>query len=136
LPPIGARRDRPRVYRRTVTRRDASLLLLLSAIWGSSFLFISLGVDELEPSVVVLGRLLAGLAVLLPLVAGMIWMGVYPTPFLERADVTLTALIETVERKSAQTFFPLSIEDRPAAPADAAGSSVAAAGAGAAQPRE
>jgi drug/metabolite transporter (DMT)-like permease len=70
LPPIGARRDRPRVYRRTVTRRDASLLLLLSAIWGSSFLFISLGVDELEPSVVVLGRLLAGLAVLLPLVAG------------------------------------------------------------------
>jgi NADH-quinone oxidoreductase subunit M len=76
------------------------------------------------------------IAVLMPLVAGMIWMGVYPKPFLERADVTLTALIETVERKSAQTFFPLSIEERPAAPADAAGSSVAAAGAGAAQPRE
>jgi drug/metabolite transporter (DMT)-like permease len=58
------------LYRHTVTRRDAALLLLLSAIWGSSFLFISLGVDELEPSVVVVGRLLAGLAVLLPLAAG------------------------------------------------------------------
>jgi len=46
------------------------LLLLLSAIWGSSFLFIKLGVDELEPSVVVLGRLLAGGLVLLPLLVG------------------------------------------------------------------
>ena len=37
-----------------MSRRDALLLLLLSAIWGSSFLFIKLGVDVLEPSVVVL----------------------------------------------------------------------------------
>ncbi len=35
---------------RHVSRRDLGLLLLLSAIWGSSFLFIKLGVDELEPS--------------------------------------------------------------------------------------
>jgi drug/metabolite transporter (DMT)-like permease len=52
-----------------VTRRDTLLLLLLSAIWGSSFLFIKLGVDVLEPSVVVLGRLVFGalfLAMLLP----------------------------------------------------------------------
>ena len=48
-----------------VTRRDALLLLLLSAIWGSSFLFIKLGVDELEPSVVVLGRLVFGALLLL-----------------------------------------------------------------------
>ena len=53
-----------------VTRRDSLLLLLLSAIWGSSFLFIKLGVEELEPSVVVLGRLVAGAAVLVPLLAG------------------------------------------------------------------
>jgi drug/metabolite transporter (DMT)-like permease len=53
-----------------VSRRDAILLLVLSAIWGSSFLFIKLGVDELEPSVVVLGRLLVGVLVLLPLLAG------------------------------------------------------------------
>ena len=52
-----------------MSRRDALLLLLLSAIWGSSFLFIKLGVDVLEPSVVVLGRLVCGglfLAALLP----------------------------------------------------------------------
>jgi len=53
-----------------VTRRDTLLLLALSAIWGSSFLFIKVGVDTLEPSVVVLGRLVVGTAVLLPLLAG------------------------------------------------------------------
>jgi drug/metabolite transporter (DMT)-like permease len=53
-----------------MSRRDAALLLLLSAIWGSSFMFIKLGVDELEPSVVVLGRLVVGALVLLPLVHG------------------------------------------------------------------
>lgn len=53
-----------------MTRRDILLLLLLSAIWGSSFLFIKLGVDALEPSVVVLGRLVVGVAVLVPLLAG------------------------------------------------------------------
>ncbi len=53
-----------------MSRHAALLLLLLSAIWGSSFLFIKLGVDELEPSVVVLGRLVVGLLVLLPLTVG------------------------------------------------------------------
>src|SRR4029450_7086673 len=50
-----------------MSRRDAALLLVLSAIWGSSFMFISLGVDEVEPSVVVLGRTVVGTLVLLPL---------------------------------------------------------------------
>jgi drug/metabolite transporter (DMT)-like permease len=50
-----------------VSRRAALLLLLLSAIWGSSFMFIKLGVDELAPSVVVLGRVAIGVAVLLPI---------------------------------------------------------------------
>jgi drug/metabolite transporter (DMT)-like permease len=53
-----------------VSRRDLGLLVLLSAIWGSSFLFIKLGVDELEPAVVVLGRVLVGVLVLLPLLPG------------------------------------------------------------------
>lgn len=53
-----------------MSRRDTLLLVLLSAIWGASFLFIKVGVDELEPSVVVLGRLVVGGACLLPLVAG------------------------------------------------------------------
>ncbi len=49
-----------------MNRRSLALLLTLSAIWGSSFLFIKLGVDELEPAVVAFGRLVVGLAVLLP----------------------------------------------------------------------
>ena len=53
-----------------MSRRDLLLLLLLSAIWGSSFMFIRLGVDELEPSVVVLGRTVVGTLILLPLVVG------------------------------------------------------------------
>jgi drug/metabolite transporter (DMT)-like permease len=52
-----------------MSRRNAALLLVLSGIWGSSFLFIKLGVDELEPSVVALGRLVVGAAILLPLAA-------------------------------------------------------------------
>ncbi|CAN5843059.1 NADH-quinone oxidoreductase subunit M [soil metagenome] len=43
--------------------------------------------------------------VLAPLVAAMLWMGVYPKPFLERAQVSLTELIETVERRSSPTFL-------------------------------
>ena len=43
-----------------MSRRDLGLLLLLSSIWGASFLFIKLGVDELEPAVVVLGRTVVG----------------------------------------------------------------------------
>jgi len=52
-----------------VSRANLGLLLALSAIWGSSFLFIKLGVDELEPAVVAFGRLLVGVAILLPIAA-------------------------------------------------------------------
>jgi drug/metabolite transporter (DMT)-like permease len=51
-----------------VSRRDLGLLLALSAIWGSSFLFIKVAVEELEPAVVALGRLAVGFLVLLPIV--------------------------------------------------------------------
>ena len=53
-----------------MSRRDAALLLLLSAIWGSSFLLIKLGVDVLEPSVVALGRVVFGALLLLTLLPG------------------------------------------------------------------
>jgi NADH-quinone oxidoreductase subunit M len=43
------------------------------------------------------------IVVLAPLVAGMIWMGVYPKPFLERADVTITQLLQLVEAKTGGT---------------------------------
>lgn len=52
-----------------MSRANLGLLLALSAIWGSSFLFIKLGVDELEPAVVAFGRLLVGVAILLPIAA-------------------------------------------------------------------
>ena len=52
-----------------MSRNNAALLVVLSAIWGSSFLFIKLGVDELEPTVVALGRLFVGAAILLPIAA-------------------------------------------------------------------
>lgn len=51
-----------------MSRRDLGLLVALSAIWGSSFLFIKVGVEELEPAVVVSGRLVVGALVLLPVV--------------------------------------------------------------------
>jgi NADH-quinone oxidoreductase subunit M len=65
------------------------------------------------------------LVVLMPLVAGMLWMGVYPKPFLERAEVSLTELIETVERKSSPTLFPMSLNTQ--AVEEVAGGSAAAA---------
>jgi NADH-quinone oxidoreductase subunit M len=40
------------------------------------------------------------IAVLAPLVAGMLWMGVYPKPFLERTQTSVTVLIEAVESQS------------------------------------
>ncbi len=40
------------------------------------------------------------LAVLAPLLAAMIWMGVYPKPFLERMEVSLVQLLETVESRT------------------------------------
>lgn len=65
-----------------MSRRDVLLLLLLSAVWGSSFMFIKLGVDDVEPSVVVLGRLVVGVLVLLPFLAGRSGMGAVRTHFV------------------------------------------------------
>jgi len=58
------------VYGAEVTRRDALLLLVLSAIWGASFVFIKLGVDAFEPSVVAFGRLALGSVFLIALLPG------------------------------------------------------------------
>ena len=40
------------------------------------------------------------MAILVPLLAAMIWMGVYPKPFLERMEVSLVQLLETVESRT------------------------------------
>jgi drug/metabolite transporter (DMT)-like permease len=44
-------------------------MLLLAAIWGCSFLFISIGVRELHPAYLALGRVVAGALVLLIILA-------------------------------------------------------------------
>lgn len=55
--------------------------------------------------------------VLAPLVALMIWMGVYPKPFLERMEVSLTELLESVEQR--RSWAPPEITVAPAPPAGA-----------------
>jgi drug/metabolite transporter (DMT)-like permease len=48
------------------------MLLALAAIWGSSFMFIKVAVEEVTPGVVVFGRVLVATLVLLPAVPFMI----------------------------------------------------------------
>jgi drug/metabolite transporter (DMT)-like permease len=52
-----------------VTRRYVPLLLLLTCLWGSSFLFIEVALDDVEPSVLMTLRLLAAALVLVPAIA-------------------------------------------------------------------
>jgi len=52
-----------------VTHRYLPLLLLLTGLWGSSFLFIEIGLRELEPTTLITLRLLTAGLVLLPAVA-------------------------------------------------------------------
>ena len=47
-------------------RRDWTLLLILAAIWGSSYLFIKLGLEDLSASMVVLARIALGAVVVVP----------------------------------------------------------------------
>jgi drug/metabolite transporter (DMT)-like permease len=50
-----------------VTRRYWTLLLILASLWGASYLFIELGLEDLSPAMVVFGRTLLAGVVLLPL---------------------------------------------------------------------
>ena len=52
-----------------MTRRQVVLLLALSAIWGSSFMFIKVGLEGLEPSTLVAGRLVLAALTLVVIVA-------------------------------------------------------------------
>jgi drug/metabolite transporter (DMT)-like permease len=52
-----------------VTRRYLPPLLLLTGLWGSSFLFIEVALDDMQPSVLVALRLLAAALVLVPFLA-------------------------------------------------------------------
>jgi drug/metabolite transporter (DMT)-like permease len=48
--------------------RQWSLLVLLSLIWGGSFLFVAIGVKELPPVTIVLARVAIGAMILVPMV--------------------------------------------------------------------
>ncbi len=48
-------------------RRDWTLLLILAAIWGSSYMFITIGLRELSPAMIVFLRVALGAAVLVPI---------------------------------------------------------------------
>ncbi len=51
-----------------MSRRSWTMLLLVSAFWGSSYLFIKVSLDEgMAPGVIVFGRVALGALVLLPL---------------------------------------------------------------------
>ena len=52
-----------------MSRRHILMLLVLSAIWGSSFMFIKVGVRQLEPSTLVAGRLVLAALTLAVIVA-------------------------------------------------------------------
>lgn len=52
-----------------MSRRHLALLLLLSAIWGASFMLIKIGVRDLEPATLVFVRVALGAATLLPIAA-------------------------------------------------------------------
>ena len=52
-----------------MTRRYLPLLLLLTGLWGSSFLFIEIALEEVEPTVLISLRLLAAALVLVPFLA-------------------------------------------------------------------
>src|ERR1043166_6896295 len=55
---------RPAMRRSGVDRGSVTRFVALSAIWGSSFLFIKEALEGLAPAQIVLGRLLAGAIVL------------------------------------------------------------------------
>jgi NADH-quinone oxidoreductase subunit M len=65
------------------------------------------------------------LAVLAPLIAGMLWLGLYPKPVLERMETSLTALVRTVEQRSGPA---LSFEIETADPSETTTVESAAAG--------
>lgn len=51
-----------------MSRRHLLMLLALASIWGASFMLIKIGVRELEPSTLVLARVLLAMLTLLPIV--------------------------------------------------------------------
>jgi drug/metabolite transporter (DMT)-like permease len=80
-----------------MSRRQLAMLLVLSAIWGSSFMFIKVGVRQLEPSTLVAGRLLLAALTLVFIVAARTPIGVAVAAVRERiGSFLVVALLNSV----------------------------------------
>ena len=66
------------------------LLLLLAAIWGSSFMFIKIAVDELEPTTTMAGRLVLAA---IPLVAMLVLRHGWSKAWREMRKITKPAIV-------------------------------------------
>jgi drug/metabolite transporter (DMT)-like permease len=67
-----------------VARGYVPLLLVLSGIWGASFMFIEVAGRQLEPTTMMAARLLISAAVLVPVL--FVWMGARPALSALRAE--------------------------------------------------
>lgn len=94
-PPAGA----PASEFDAFTATDWGLLAAVAAVWGSSFLFIAIGLDHFEPALVTLLRLLFGTAVL----------AAFPGArrSIPRADLPHVALLGVVWMAAPLLLFPL-----------------------------
>ena len=79
-----------------MSRRHLLMLLVLSAIWGSSFMFIKVGVRELEPATLVFGRLLLAVITLALVVPQRMRISeAVATMRVELKPLAVTALLNT-----------------------------------------
>ena len=100
---------------------------LQHALWREAIALVEHGICDAETvDTVIKASFGRRLAVLGPLVAAMIWMGVYPKPFLERMEASLSELIESVEQRrapavSGSMFLPAGVTLPAEAPAEGEG---------------
>jgi drug/metabolite transporter (DMT)-like permease len=66
-----------------VARGYLPLLLVLSAIWGASFMFIEVADRQLQPTTMMAARLLVSAAVLVPVLSGLLAWARRPAPVPE-----------------------------------------------------
>jgi drug/metabolite transporter (DMT)-like permease len=78
---------------------DWGLLLLTALIWGSSFLWIAIGLDAFHPGVIAFGRMALGAAVL--------WMFPASRRPVPRAAWPAILLVAVVGNSAPAVFFPL-----------------------------
>ena len=79
--------------RGSVSRRSLVLLLLLAALWGASYAFIKVALEELSPVFVVFARIALGAAVLAPIALA---RGAFAPARRHLGPLALVAAVQTV----------------------------------------